>query len=80
MFGFDFWLSIRLAMLSCQFKVHALNILRALFRDTKLGQEVLPFIADGVKAAILGFAAKLWAVSHWSFSHNMTSFRNYIKV
>ncbi|XP_063957410.1 tRNA (32-2'-O)-methyltransferase regulator THADA-like [Lytechinus pictus] len=43
-------------------RVHALNILRALFRDTKLGQEVLPYIGDGVKAAILGFAAKLWAV------------------
>eukprot|EP00057_Strongylocentrotus_purpuratus_P021689 XP_011676163.1 PREDICTED: thyroid adenoma-associated protein homolog isoform X2 [Strongylocentrotus purpuratus] len=43
-------------------RVHALNILRALFRDTKLSQEVLPFIGNGVKAAILGFAAKFWAV------------------
>ncbi|XP_072171918.1 tRNA (32-2'-O)-methyltransferase regulator THADA-like [Diadema setosum] len=43
-------------------RVHALNILRALFRDTRLGQEVLPYVADGMKVAILGFAAKLWAV------------------
>ncbi|KAK3597815.1 hypothetical protein CHS0354_029374 [Potamilus streckersoni] len=43
-------------------KVHALNILRALYRDTRLGEDVTPYITDGLKAAILGFKSLLWAV------------------
>ena len=45
------------------FKIHALNVLRVLFKDARLGEDVIPYIADGVKAAILGFAAQLGAVS-----------------
>lgn len=44
-------------------QVHALNILRALYRDTRLGENIIPFIADGLQAAVLGFTSPVWAVS-----------------
>lgn len=44
-------------------QVHALNILRALFRDTRLGENIMPYVADGIQAAILGFMSPVWAVS-----------------
>nr|XP_020144183.1 thyroid adenoma-associated protein isoform X3 [Microcebus murinus] len=47
-------------------QVHALNILRALFRDTRLGENVIPYVADGAKAAILGFTSPVWAVRNSS--------------
>ncbi|XP_062911751.1 tRNA (32-2'-O)-methyltransferase regulator THADA-like isoform X2 [Mobula hypostoma] len=47
-------------------QVHALNILRALFRDTKLGENVIPYVADGLQAAILGFTSPVWAVRNSS--------------
>ncbi|XP_067901270.1 thyroid adenoma-associated protein isoform X3 [Heterodontus francisci] len=47
-------------------QVHALNILRALFRDTKLGENVIPYVADGIQAAILGFTSPVWAVRNSS--------------
>lgn len=47
-------------------QVHALNILRALYRDTRLGGNVIPYIADGAKAAILGFTSPVWAVRNSS--------------
>lgn len=43
--------------------VHALNILRALYRDSRLGDHVVPFIPEGVRVAITGFCAKEWPVS-----------------
>lgn len=43
--------------------VHALNILRALYRDSRLGEHVIPFIPEGVEIAIHGFSASLWPVS-----------------
>lgn len=45
-------------------QVHALNILRALFRDTRLGENIMPYVADGIQAAILGFTSPIWAVSN----------------
>ena len=42
--------------------VHALNILRALFEDSRLGVTIVPFIPDGVMIAIEGFAAVFWPV------------------
>ncbi|XP_067681790.1 tRNA (32-2'-O)-methyltransferase regulator THADA-like [Haliotis asinina] len=47
-------------------QVHSLNILRALFRDTRLGEDVVPYVADGLKAAILGFKSQVWAVRNSS--------------
>lgn len=43
--------------------VHALNILRALYRDSRLGEQVIPFIPEGVEIAVHGFSASLWPVS-----------------
>lgn len=49
--------------MSSNLQVHALNILRALFRDTRLGENIMPYVADGIQAAILGFVSPVWAVS-----------------
>ncbi|KAI1894434.1 hypothetical protein AGOR_G00115770 [Albula goreensis] len=47
-------------------QVHALNILRALYRDTRLGENIVPFVSDGVQAAVLGFTSPVWAVRNSS--------------
>uniref|UniRef100_A0A8C0AS56 tRNA (32-2'-O)-methyltransferase regulator THADA n=1 Tax=Buteo japonicus TaxID=224669 RepID=A0A8C0AS56_9AVES len=47
-------------------QVHALNILRALFRDTRLGENIMPYVADGIQVAILGFTSPVWAVRNSS--------------
>ncbi|XP_057197470.1 thyroid adenoma-associated protein isoform X2 [Triplophysa rosa] len=47
-------------------QVHALNILRALFRDTRLGENIVPFVAEGMQAAVLGFTSPVWAVRNSS--------------
>lgn len=47
-------------------QVHALNILRSLYRDTRLAEDVAPYVADGLKVAILGFSSHLWAVTNSS--------------
>jgi hypothetical protein len=44
-------------------RIHALNILRSLFRHSLLGESVTPYIAQGVIVAIQGFKGKTWAVS-----------------
>ncbi|XP_052228091.1 thyroid adenoma-associated protein homolog isoform X2 [Dreissena polymorpha] len=46
----------------CIGKVHALNILRALYKDSRLKDDVAPYVADGLKVAILGFKSPLWTV------------------
>ncbi|XP_062375693.1 thyroid adenoma-associated protein [Sardina pilchardus] len=47
-------------------QVHALNILRALYRDTRLGENIVPFVADGLQASVLGFTSPIWAVRNSS--------------
>ncbi|XP_078413288.1 thyroid adenoma-associated protein isoform X1 [Cetorhinus maximus] len=65
-------ISLALPLVTCQDEpatipqVHALNILRALFRDTRLGENVIPYVADGIQAAILGFTSPIWAVRNSS--------------
>ena len=44
-------------------QVHACNILRALYRETKLGEDVFPFVSDGIVVAVTGFYSDSWAVS-----------------
>ncbi|XP_078616956.1 tRNA (32-2'-O)-methyltransferase regulator THADA-like [Branchiostoma floridae x Branchiostoma japonicum] len=46
--------------------VHALNILKALFRNTKIGEHIFPYIVDGVKVTILGFGSEVWAIRNAS--------------
>ncbi|XP_076464247.1 tRNA (32-2'-O)-methyltransferase regulator THADA-like [Babylonia areolata] len=43
-------------------QVHALNVLRALFKDTRLGEDVAVYVSDGLRAAILGFKSQYWEV------------------
>lgn len=45
-----------------EMRTHSMNILRALYRHTQLGEEISPYVADGVVAAINGFTKKTWAV------------------
>ena len=45
-------------------RIHSCNILRVLYRDSSLGEVVTPFVADGVKAAILGFKSTSWMVKN----------------
>uniref|UniRef100_A0A674NJE3 tRNA (32-2'-O)-methyltransferase regulator THADA n=1 Tax=Takifugu rubripes TaxID=31033 RepID=A0A674NJE3_TAKRU len=47
-------------------QVHALNILRALYRDTRLGENIVPFVSEGMQAAVLGFTSAVWAVRNSS--------------
>ncbi|XP_028408527.1 thyroid adenoma-associated protein homolog [Dendronephthya gigantea] len=47
-------------------QVHARNILRALYKETKLGEDVFPYVSDGVKVAVEGFLSKSWAVRNCS--------------
>lgn len=46
-----------------EIKTHALNILRALYRHTSLGELVQDYIADGFIAAFKSYDGKSWAVS-----------------
>ena len=43
--------------------VHALNVLRALVKDTKLGESILPFLSEVYMLAVEGYASEHWAVS-----------------
>ena len=52
--------------------VHALNILRALYRDSRLGEHVTPFVPEGVEIAVRGFSASLWPVSSGSVLHTIS--------
>ena len=43
-------------------RIHAYNILRALFRDNRLGEAVGEFVEQGIVMAIKGFKSSKWAV------------------
>lgn len=43
-------------------RVHGLNILRALFRNNKLGESMNQFLERGILCAIRGFKSSIWSV------------------
>ncbi|CAH1762914.1 9894_t:CDS:10, partial [Entrophospora sp. SA101] len=47
-------------------QVHAFNILRILFMDSKLGTEVLSYVSNGFELSIEGFSSKSWAIRNCS--------------
>lgn len=59
-------------------RTHALNILRALFRCTDLGDSVGEYISDGIECAIRGYSSDNWPVSgrrsFRKFPKNFTNF------
>ncbi|XP_058465924.1 thyroid adenoma-associated protein homolog isoform X2 [Malaya genurostris] len=42
-------------------RTHSLNILRALFRSTELGDTIGEFVSDGIECAINGYDAESWS-------------------
>ncbi len=46
-----------------EYRVHACNILRALFRDTRLGDSVAAFVEAGLRVAIEGRRCQLAEIS-----------------
>ncbi|XP_058831566.1 thyroid adenoma-associated protein homolog isoform X2 [Topomyia yanbarensis] len=42
-------------------RTHSLNILRALFRSTELGDSIGEFVSDGIECAINGYDAESWS-------------------
>lgn len=44
-------------------RVHAMNILRAMVRNNKLGEKIAPFLERTIVAALRGFKSAVWAVS-----------------
>jgi hypothetical protein len=55
-------------------RVQAYNILRALYRNTALGENINAFVEKGVCAAILGFKSPSWAVSIASFDRSSSMY------
>ncbi|XP_067943038.1 tRNA (32-2'-O)-methyltransferase regulator THADA-like [Watersipora subatra] len=47
-------------------RVHALNILRALYKASPLGDAVQPFVSVGLQSAITGYKSQVWAVRNAS--------------
>jgi hypothetical protein len=47
-------------------QVHALNILRLLFRDGSLGEDVGAFVPSALRTSLRGFKSKAWAVRNSS--------------
>lgn len=47
-----------------EIKTHSMNILRALFRHSQLGDMVKNYIADGLIVAFRNYDSKTWAVSN----------------
>lgn len=45
---------------------HSMNILRIIYRHAQLGEMVSPFIEEGMKIAINGFASSVWGVRNSS--------------
>lgn len=42
---------------------HAINILRAIYRHTQLGEIVAPYLESGMMVALNGFSSSSWGVN-----------------
>lgn len=49
-----------------EIKTHSMNILRALFRHSQLGDMVKNYIADGLMVAFRNYESRTWAVSGYT--------------
>ncbi|XP_048524151.1 uncharacterized protein LOC109543125 isoform X1 [Dendroctonus ponderosae] len=47
-------------------RTHCLNVLRAIFRDSKMSERALPYVAAGVILAISGFKSPIWGIRNSS--------------
>jgi len=47
--------------------VHALNTLRALFRESQLGDHVMLYVTRGFKTALYGISSHVWVLSTFIF-------------
>lgn len=47
---------------SAECRIHALNILRTLYRESRLNQVIGPHVARGLILSITGFEAQDWPV------------------
>lgn len=47
-------------------RIHAFNILKALYRHSKLNRAVLPYCMHGMIAAVNGFKSDKWGVSNFA--------------
>ncbi len=48
-------------------RIHALNILRNLYRESRLNQVIGPYVSRGLVLSINGFEAPDWAVNLYIF-------------
>ena len=49
-------------------RIHSLNIMRTLYRESRLSQVIGPYVARGLILAIAGFEAQDWPVtSHFQY-------------
>lgn len=44
-------------------RTHCMNVLRAVYRDSQLGEIVISYVAEGVMVAVTGFKSSVWGVS-----------------
>lgn len=47
---------------SIESRLHCLNILRNIYRESRLNQLIGPYVAKGLMIAITGFEASYWPV------------------
>jgi hypothetical protein len=45
-----------------QLRVHAMNVLRGLFRDANFSKAMMPFVPEGLRIAFRGLKSEFWTV------------------
>lgn len=52
--------------ISEQAQIHALNVLKALFRDSALRLDVIPYLSDALIIALNGYTSSSWGIRNSS--------------